>query len=181
MPQDLLTYSVKGLSCWADFAAKNNVEVPQEVGSEAHSPYLALHGSPMHGALGRARLNLQHGCGVPNWRPAGRHIVRASPLPCFLQAFAAWRVLPYCMTRSYVLIAAWPLGIVFQMLTGNASPGAGSCTPTLLTYVQNRAGQRCAAVPAAKHLQRSRAPTSWLVSCCRGRSTPSCMPPHLPR
>lgn len=29
--QDLLTYSLKGLSCWADFAAKQGVEVPQQV------------------------------------------------------------------------------------------------------------------------------------------------------
>ncbi|KAL4431026.1 hypothetical protein ABPG75_006282 [Micractinium tetrahymenae] len=31
MLQDLLTYSLKGLACWADFARRQGVEVPQEV------------------------------------------------------------------------------------------------------------------------------------------------------
>ena len=30
-PQDLLTYSLKGLGCWADFAARHGVDVPTEV------------------------------------------------------------------------------------------------------------------------------------------------------
>lgn len=29
--QDLLTYSLKGLACWADFARRQGEEVPQEV------------------------------------------------------------------------------------------------------------------------------------------------------
>lgn len=31
MLQDLLTYSLKGLACWADFARRQGVEVAQEV------------------------------------------------------------------------------------------------------------------------------------------------------
>lgn len=39
--QDLLTYSIKGLACWTDFAAKQGVEVPAEVYSFLHAATFA--------------------------------------------------------------------------------------------------------------------------------------------
>lgn len=37
MLQDLLTYSLKGLSCWAHFAAQKGIELPHELASFLHS------------------------------------------------------------------------------------------------------------------------------------------------
>lgn len=39
--QDLLTYSLKGLACWTDFATKQGVEVPTEVYSFLHAATFA--------------------------------------------------------------------------------------------------------------------------------------------
>lgn len=41
MLQDLLTYSVKGLSCWATWAKAQGVAVPREVYSFLHSATFA--------------------------------------------------------------------------------------------------------------------------------------------
>ena len=41
MLQDLLTYSVKGLSCWAHWAAEQGVAVPADTYSFIHSATFA--------------------------------------------------------------------------------------------------------------------------------------------